>query len=122
MSVFSCNPWATDRVAGACPSSPVAVGREQAALPATEVVRRAMLEAGIGPLDYVAAMDRGVIPGELAGVDCGCGCGGAGACGGLGDYGVPDFSAVAADPLGFLKSNAFPMALGAALVLVLKRR
>lgn len=132
LSQFSCNPWSTSATSGACPTAPVALARERAALPATDVVRRAMLEVGAGPFDYNYAMAQGIVPASLAGIsddnlpmvgglagDCGCGCGGS--CG-LGDYGVPDFNAVMADPLAFLKSNLFPMALGAALLMLVKRR
>jgi len=123
LSVYGCNPWNRDLRAGACASPPSVVGREKAQLPATVAMSRAMLEAGIGPASFMSEMQRGIVPAALSGCGCGGSCGGCGDDhGGMGAYGLPDFSAVASDPFGYITSNLFPIALGAALVFMLKRK
>lgn len=138
LSVFGCNPWKQDMRAGACANPPSVIGREKAALPATDAMTRAMLEAGVGPDSFIADIQRGVMPAALSGVGGsgsaswehhhanekgGCGCGGkCGGCGG-GLSGVAEtFAELTSDPMQFLQDNALAIALGAAVVWMLKKK
>jgi hypothetical protein len=40
----------------------------------------------------------------------------------MGDFGLPSFTEVAGDPVGYLRANAFPIVLGALAVYLIKRR
>lgn len=129
-SVYQCDPWSTTRGEGACAGSPTVIGREQGVNPASMAIARAIAAARNAPAS------------GLSGCGGSCGCGGT--CGGgmgddggaygstsrshqhhhasIGDFGLPDFSTIAADPVGYLKGNAFPIVLGALAVYLIKRK
>ncbi len=111
-SAYQCDPWSTSRKMGGCADAPQVVGREAGTSQAGAAIARAIAEARGGS----ATVNLG-----------GCGCGGScGGCGshehGLGDYGIPALSDVTGDPVGYLRSNAFPIVLGALAVYLIKKR
>lgn len=68
LSAFSCNPWDTGHVAGACASTPVQIARQPSTMPASTFMARAMLEAGVGAPKFDRMMRRGVVPAGMAGI------------------------------------------------------
>jgi hypothetical protein len=137
LSKYDCDPFSWNKATGGCKTSPVAIGRERKGVIDAQALLAALQQTGAKAPSILGglgeSMHRRVGTGihgvgaasgsgslhRRRGMGCGCG----GSCGGCGDKGLGQIDLTSMTGiLSWLESNWMPLAIGAGVVWMLKRK